>query len=466
MEKRRLRQSDLYILLFMAVLALRLFFWFSPSHADKMSMTYLWPLAVSMIVFALCLKPSERGRGAIAAVLLSVWFWLTCVLNGDAYLEVNGRFLLGVTLTFGVSYPVFLVTGKSTRGGWFRALSAFYVVLMTGMALLGLYATAAATSIRTPFSDLAIGVRDSRLYYFQYHPNEAASALSIALFLALYLAMGAKRAVSRVAAWLAAAALYAAVSLTVSRTVMITVSLALGAWVFLTAMRALGLKKRVVRAAVSLALAALVAAAAFLGFSPVMRGVANWPGGLAENASAEATAPVQPAPAKGQAPRERDITRDFSTFTGRTEIWKAGFQYIAERPVTLLTGELDSEVARIPVRLLGRDVYHLHNAWLELLVLTGLPGLLLYLCLALGILRGSLWLLAAPGVPLCRRFLAFVPPLLMVNGLMEIYPCLSGNVMDMMFMAVSGAVVGYAGEIAGGKPSLRRLIQLSKARRA
>ena len=44
----------------------------------------------------------------------------------------------------------------------------------------------------------------------------------------------------------------------------------------------------------------------------------------------------------------------------------------------------------------------------------------------------------------------------MVNGFTEIYPTLSGNVMDMMFFVVSGAVVGFAAERKGaGKLSGR-----------
>ncbi len=43
------------------------------------------------------------------------------------------------------------------------------------------------------------------------------------------------------------------------------------------------------------------------------------------------------------------------------------------------------------------------------------------------------------------RFLAFVPLLIAVNGITEIYPLFSGNVMDMMYFAIAGTVLSLAG---------------------
>ena len=69
----------------------------------------------------------------------------------------------------------------------------------------------------------------------------------------------------------------------------------------------------------------------------------------------------------------------------------------------------------------------MHNVLIEMLLLTGIPGLTLYLCLILMVLKGAFQLFFAADTPIYLKFLAVIPPLLMVNGFTEIYPTLSGN---------------------------------------
>lgn len=79
-------------------------------------------------------------------------------------------------------------------------------------------------------------------------------------------------------------------------------------------------------------------------------------------------------------PQERDVARNLGTFTGRTEIWASGLNAIKEKPCILLFGMTDGQAARVPL-VLNREIYHMHNTWLEMLLLGGVPGLVLHLWL-------------------------------------------------------------------------------------
>ena len=82
-----------------------------------------------------------------------------------------------------------------------------------------------------------------------------------------------------------------------------------------------------------------------------------------------------------------------------------------------------------------------HNGLLEMLLQAGIPGLVMYL-----FLMGRMLLAAArqffnQKLPSWQRMLAAAPVIMLINILMEIYPCVSGNVMDMMYMVLAGAVI-------------------------
>lgn len=446
------RRGKAYLLIIMAVIALRLFFWFSPGHADKISMTYLWPLAIAMLVYALCARTRRDGRDALIAVCLAAWLWLTCALNGDPYLQINGRFMLGAALTFAVCYPAFSLLAPDDGRRWFGVLAAFYTALVTAFALLCLYVAATRVPFTTPLSDLSIHTIYLRLYAFGYHSNECACAFAIALFMAVYLMGALKNIICKALCAVAVIILYAAVAITVSRTAMIIVSVALAAALYLLLYRALSKTRLWVRLAASVACAAVVFMAALSLFNPVI----NLIDGTLEKTEAPApaayTAPLVKASASGMTVagaqssslQTREILSEIGTFTKRTYIWESALKYIKQNPRILLTGALDSDVSRVPMLYLDYEIYHMHNVYIEMLMLAGIPGLLAYLWLMLVILRACARLLLAPGLSFAMRFLAFVPPLLMLNGTMEIYPGLSGNIMDMMYMLISGAVVCFA----------------------
>ena len=462
--QKRLWRDELYVLAVAAILTLLLFFWYSPGHAEKLDMTYLWPMAAAVMAVAFLRQGARPHRCALGSLALLGWFWLCCVLNGDPYLLYNSRFLLGIALTFGVAYPLFLLVDGALCPARLKALAALYVLLMLMIALPALYAGVTGKELSTPLSDQTLGIRGWRLFVFAYHPNEVASAFSIGLMLALWLCFAYKRVIARALCALSALAIFFALSLTASYTVMITVTFALGLSTLIVALRLLRVRSKAIKTVVCCLAALCVAAAVFFSFTPALNLIKQ-----AENL-------IKPQPTQqsgGQAAEEQptaidtskevqavDIVGDLASASSRFSIWKSGLSYLRERPATLLIGSLDSVVARVPMRYGDEAVYHMHDIWLETLLLVGVPGLLLYIWLCLMTLRGCLALALARGVPLEQRLLAVLPPMLMLNGIMEIYPGLSGNVMDVMYAVLCGAVIRL-GDAALGQRTWRSLLRHS-----
>lgn len=75
------------------------------------------------------------------------------------------------------------------------------------------------------------------------------------------------------------------------------------------------------------------------------------------------------------------------TLTGRTDIWRAGFISLRQRPLTLLTGALSNDIVPEVNRIIHLYIFptdkayilHMHSSFMQVLMMTGLPGLLLFL---------------------------------------------------------------------------------------
>lgn len=463
-----------YIVFVIGLLALRLFFWFAPSYEAKLDMAYLWPMAIAAFVLIIHKNAKDFSSGLWISIGLTLWFILVNVINGDHYFEYNGRFLLGILISIGLCYPTVLHRKDKELDHLFSFLAVFYVILLCGLALICLYAALTNQLISTPLSDRFLGIQINRLYVFAYHPNEVACAFSIALYLCIFLALKSRRVLLRTLYGLATILLYAAISITLTRTVMVTVSLGCGLCVFLLVYPRFSFRKTIHKVMVGLVIGLLTTVLAFCGFTPLMRCISAFSQSYVQSGTSEQSTTLQdstqlqssPEPASADsdfgsqaeagiisttgADQQtgqlvgRDLAANLGTLTGRTDIWMSGLQYIRQRPITLLIGATDAEVSRIPSKILGLDVYHMHNLWLEILLLGGIPGFLLYLLLMLKVLKSAYRLLSSTDTPSHQKFLAIFSVLLMINGITEIYPGVSGNIMDMMFFVIAGAVVSYS----------------------
>ena len=434
----------------------QLFFLISPTHAQPISAVYLWPAAIALLALILYRTRSLQPGGMSILLALTAWTYGTCLLNGDYYLVYHIGFMLGVVLAFGVCYPLFLLMDEKQRSLWLRRSANAIVWVLSLVAWLGVYTAATGTPIVTPLSRDGLGMYtlERRLYLFGQHPNSNACIFSIALFLALFL-MARARSRKRILYVPACIGLYAAIALTLSRTVMITVSIGFAMLTLLLLIRRSTLPKTALRAGTYIVAPLAVAVAAFLCFAPVYHGIISLPAGDGASAvlplaKAESSPPdtalpesEQAASASGDIP-ERTFSNDFGTLRGRTDIWKAGIDQIKQRPIILLIGMLDSEVARLPNALGRGPLYHMHNMLLEVLMLTGIPGLLLFLVFVGKLVANSVRLFFNQDAPLSIRVLTIPIVMLLLNGITEAYPSLGGRMVELLFFTLAGAVMACA----------------------
>ncbi|MEF9879959.1 MAG: O-antigen ligase family protein [Clostridia bacterium] len=459
-EKEQNTFAKRYLVVLLFILLLQVLFTMSPSHQQNIEPVLLWPAAIALLSFAIYHFHHAQGlpKGMLPALCMVVWMYATRMLNGDPYLQLDLHFMLAVLLGFGVFYPAFQLFRGASLLKWFGLFAKIVVCLLSMISCLALYCTFTSTAIKSPFAELELSALAGRLYVFSMHPNEVACTLSIGFFLAIYTMLDAKQLWAKVLWAFSALCLWLCVATTVTRTVMITISAGMGMLAFLLVFQALAKRRVLLKTAIS-TLSMLCAAAICFGlFSLATNRLFTAPLAAALTHEQAEVLQVQPEQPQTQAqPQEeqaegnkqpllekRNLMEDMSTFTGRKQIWQAGLQALQERPVTLLIGMTDAQVARVPIEYANRDVYHMHNAWMETLLLVGIPGLLLYFCFMLRIGVCSVKLFFKQKAPISQRSLSIIPAILMVNGMMEIYPSYSGKMMDLLFFLVAGAVVAMA----------------------
>ncbi|MEG0493405.1 MAG: O-antigen ligase family protein [Clostridia bacterium] len=458
-EKEQNSFAKRNLIALLMILLIQVLFAMSPSHQQKIEPVLLWPVAIALLLFAIYYFRHTGGlpKGMLPALCMVAWMYATRALNGDPYLQLDLHFMLAVLLGFGVFYPAFQLFRGASLSRCFGFFAKIVVCLLTMISCVALYCTFTSTVIKSPFAELELSALIGRLYLFSMHPNEVACTLSIGLFLAVYVILDSKHLWAKLLWMLSALCLWLCVATTVTRTVMITISAGMGMLAFLLTFEALRKRRMLLKVAVSTFSLLCAAVLCFGLFNVATNNLFTAPMMAAPQAQtampqaqAEQQQPsVQPQEEQAEIVKQplleqRNLMEDMSTFTGRKEIWQAGLQAIKERPKTLLIGMTDAQVARVPIKYTGREVYHMHNAWMETLLLVGIPGLLLYFCFMLRIGLCSVKLFFKQKAPISQRALAIIPAILMVNGLMEIYPSYSGKMMDLLFFLVAGAVVAMA----------------------
>lgn len=455
--------------LFLVLMMLTLLLVAMPSREAKIVPAYLWPLAVTafaLTVSALIRKPSLCG---VAGIALACWFVVCTLVNGDHYLEFNLRFLYGVVLTFGVGLPLFQVLEGKNRDRWLTIIALCFALAALLVACVSTYACLTERRVTFPGLEGEIGIVSYRLYAFGKHPNEVGCLLNLGLLCWLMLAFRSRRVWQKVLCVLPFLPICFSMSLTVSRTAIAISALALGGGCLVAITEKGGWK----RCGIGIVVMALVSGLALYGMmtgipkllpsgapnaNPVVAATvaptevpeATATAAPTEEPLVEATPALQPQNAEA-APTvaahnhiwQRSFTDGLGTFSMRTEIWQSGIEYLKQNSRTLLLGNTDGQVARIPQRTLERDIYHMHNTYLEILLQTGIPGLVLYAFVLLSMLWYAAKQFFCAKVPAWRRVLAAAPVVMLICTLMEIYPSVSGHASDMMMLMLMGAVIGY-----------------------
>lgn len=457
--------------LFILFTALLIFYRMSPLHKQRAGMVYVLPVTCSVVVLMLHNMRGRIPRALKVLLVLMDWMVVSTILNGDKYLTDNGLYLLDLLICMIIGFPVIPFLQKGKREKSFDLLSIIYIVMITVLSLLSIYAALFSTPIYSPFSIEPIWIAgNGQLRVFGYHHNIISGYTCIATFLCSYLYFKSTKIWEKIACFILILMTYIVNILTVSRTVMVLFSLGMAVSIFVLVLfkQKREVNKYSVKRIFAAFLSAIVTALLlFLSFTPMTEALSSLTEKLAARDAhyaieqtvarvlsptvALAEAPIKPIADSAQAPTATKVptvkTRDFlggraESLNGRTMIWKAGLNYLKDHPQALLTGVMKSGIeGAAGYEQIGFHIYHMHNGPLQVLMVCGIPGLLLILYFLFLVLKASVRLFFAKEMKIQYRYLALLPVVLLVFATVENFPLASGEVVDIMFYMICGAVV-------------------------
>lgn len=473
----RISFPTVYAAYVLVVMVLQMFFILSPSHNGKITMTYLWPTATAALALFIYHSHRKMPNGAWLLIAFVGWTFFTCVVNGDAYLTYNSRFMLGVIMSCGVFYPTFMLMSAQKRKKALIIFASVLVAAMTAFAICGMIVVITNQSMRIPFTDetLNYGINfaaPSRLSIFGQHPNTSGVHFSYALFAAIYLGSRIKEKWIWVLLAPCCLALFIGIVLTDSRTVLISTSIGLGMLNFLALMRSVK-KNHWIKYGVCSAAMILTIVLVFMSFSGAVRVLASLTVSYSKHIEEVEIAVVEPdmLPSEAQIPEQTvqsdvqapPVTQqeaqpevvlpevrkvgDLHTLSTRMDIYRTVIPAMQHRPVTLLVGELASKALQYAETLVTEKLYSMHNALLQVLMITGIPGLILAIAFLWKLVKACVSLFFSKKVSFGISMLAIIPTVILVNNITEASLFVDDSLINVLFFLWSGAVMAYDCEL-------------------
>ena len=273
------------------------------------------------------------------------------------------------------------------------------------------------------------GIRwGGRLRISYYYPNTAGSTLSISGLIALCALLTERNKIGKVFYAFASALIVITLSLTDSRTSF--VSFAAGAGVLAgTAMfsmlhkqtqenkeRRMIKKNRCLIIFASIIFMIAVTAVSFfieMKIAPAFNAIRSENGIIIPTAKAE----------EEEEKRElanRGITGS-NVLNGRNEVWGVVLQYLHDNPRTLLFGDSIYQPMAGPNQMMETSMGHCHNMVLQILLESGLVGLILVICFVFYTARNALRIINCKTLPLWLKLILAVPISMVVGDLAECF---------------------------------------------
>ncbi len=333
-----------------------------------------------------------KGRLEVRLVIYyAIWVFLTRLLNTDYYLQ-NELDLVISRILCCVILPVGLLLEPEER---LRLLDVIAVVsglfyLIT--ALLGLYAAIFGVYFYIPPESVVFGIdentlfRSSFIYMIVWETNRTISAVwfYLAWCMMIYLFFRTRKTVLRVPIVLAFFVFHMALAFSFCRSIKLAASLNVSMLLVLWGQRAFRRKKASLRMALILAAALLALPAVYKSFDLLTAGTAKLYNALDVNIERTSDAfmgdhYLEETKDGQDFADARDLKTSINNLSNRGQIYASVIPTIREDPLRLLIGSYSSKLMLIPRKYLSYPFFHMHNYLLQVLMLTGLPGLLLVL---------------------------------------------------------------------------------------
>ena len=410
-----------------------------------------------------------RGVAELKLVIYyTIWFFLTRLLNTDWYLQneldlVIARLLCCVILPVGL-----LLDGRQRR------LLLDVVIAVSGLfflvtALLALAACILGIYFYIPPEHVVFGF-DSNFwvpgfyYIVAFGTNRTISAVwfYFSWCMMLYEFFRCENKLWRIPIVLSMLVFHLAIAFCFCRSIKLALSINVAMLVLLLASRGLKLKSRKLKA-LAVALLALVSlplaykscdvltAASAAIYNAVDPDIERTSDIFLSEAYSEETK-------DGQNFRDgRDLSRSISNMSNRRGIYASTVPTFRADPRRLLIGSYSFKMMTIPQQFMTYPYFHMHNLWLQVLMLTGLPGLLLVLAFCVLLIWRMLRLFFSedPGTEIAVKILTFPLTGVMIYGMFETIlftQCADDRAntdfRELFFFLLAGIVLAYSYELA------------------
>ncbi len=333
----------------------------------------------------------ERKRSLL---LLNVcWLLLTRCFLGD--LGYSARFSIRWAIFFVCFFHCFAFLSKKQRDLLYTLITLELTCLLSLLALLGI-ATAITGHPTAGIEGIRFCTEPSLVYikFFGISRNLSATYFVCATGMLLYHCRKTNASFWKGLTFLFLPLAFCAIAIQHSRSNYLAFAVLLGLILVNSFTQLRGWPRGLAGNAAAICALALSVTLIFMSMGAVSDGILTLSRAMRETPSAEtpsaetltAETPDGELDTENEAPAwlsdSRNTLADSWTLTGRTKIWRAGLLTIRENPTIALIGlPVDSVMTRVD-QSLDHPYPHMHNALMQQLMTSGVPGMVIY-CLFL-----------------------------------------------------------------------------------
>ena len=426
-------------------------------------------MAQFALVFYCVYTRRSSGTAVKLASALLIWYVVTRPILGDLDLsKSNEQLVLYVVYLCLMCYmaSVSSASRKKVLGVFISVVCAFNLAVCIGE----LYAAMHRTTVTLPLY-IEIGMQEESGLNFvtltRQHRNLSAQWNCLCFCLVIYLASLCRKKLWRIPFVLAAAAFYAAVAISLSRTTMITLAVAAAMLVMLAVDKYVRAKRTAVRVLALAAVVIIVTPLSYKSFDLIGTAVEKLSSNTAaaavetvpQTASNEDETAAEESSAQETAAQDRQAmftdvrgAENVKALGGRTLVWKSIYTTLRLEPRRLLYGGLTDEyMSAINIIIAHEDplavVKHTHNVFLETLMLTGLPGLLLALAFTLILVWRMVRVFFAAGAELSVKLLTLPLATVLLKNMGETTLLRYDDITNYVFFLAAGAFLAFSYEL-------------------
>ena len=452
------------------------------------------------IAFTLWFRRGNEPLEIRLFLLFWAWVFLSRLLNGDFYLTIDGDIVLNTGLAYVFLVACLILKGEHRQRllDWVSILTSGYFTLISLPALYGWFLRKELYNPLTGGMFCSFeGAEMYRLTLFFKSCNEVSFWFFLSLFLLAYLFLRRKSWWWRVPILLAVIPNYLALTATYSRSAWLACSVCSALLILMVFMKKHPLQKNSARLLASLVCVMVVAPLAYVSFNATAVGMQYGAAAMVSAVQKEdAQEKFEAAPSQSRAEaasyhvaflaatggveepvdqgqvltalssvedggeQERDAgqtriplsvvkdTRGISD-SGRFDIYKCIIPTMQQDPLRLLRGCLCQDVMNTYNTIFPRPQPHFHSTFLQLLCLTGLPGLLLILAFCVLVALRSLRLFFS-NAPLAVKSLTLILVGTFIYNMLETSLFVATDTRALVAYIAVGAVLAYSSEVDAG----------------